>query len=44
MHYLTELPKDKKTYLNTTAALKAYAPITKTKGVRPYTVSLVIRL
>ena len=39
-----ELPKDRKIYLNITAALKAYALITKTEGVRLYTISLVTRL
>ena len=39
-----ELPKDRKIYLNTTAALKAHTLIIRTEGVRPYTVSLVARL
>ena len=36
--------KREKTYFNITATLKAYALITKTKGVRPHTVGLIIRL
>ena len=39
-----ELPKDRKTHLNTTAAFKVYILIIKTKGVRLYTVGLIICL
>ena len=34
--------KDRKAYLNITAALSIYIPIIRTKGVRPYIVSLII--
>jgi hypothetical protein len=39
-----ELFKDKKTYLNATAAFKTHVPIIRTEGVRPHAVSLVVRL
>src|SRR6266700_2992273 len=39
-----KLSKNRKIYFNTTATLKAYAPIIRTKGVRPYIVGLVARL
>ena len=39
-----KLSKNRKTYFNITATFKAHAPITKTKGVRLYTVGLIICL
>src|SRR6266700_3451648 len=42
--YNRKLSKNKKTYLNVTATLKAYALVTKTKGIRPYIVGLIIYL
>ena len=42
--YNGKLPKNRKTYLNITATFKAHAPVTKTKGVRPYTVGLITHL
>ena len=42
--YNRKLSKNKKTYLNVTATFKAYAPVIKTKGVRPHTVGLIARL
>ena len=39
--YNRKLPKNRKIYFNTTVTLKAYTPVTKTKGVRPYTVGLI---
>ena len=37
-----KLSKNRKTYLNTTATIKAHAPVIRTKGVRLYIVGLVI--
>ena len=42
--YNRKLSKNKKTYFNTTATFKAYTPIIKTKGIRPYTVDLITHL
>ena len=42
--YNRKLSKNKKTYLNATATLKAHAPITRTKGIRLYTVGFIARL
>ena len=42
--YNRKLSKNRKTYFNATATFKAYAPVTKTEGIRPYTVGLVARL
>ncbi len=39
-----KLPKDKKIYLNITTAFKAHVLIIRTKGVKPYIVSLIICL
>src|SRR6266567_2055742 len=39
-----KLSKNRKTYFNTTAALKAYALVIRTKGVRPYIVGLITYL
>jgi len=35
---------DRKTYLNITAALSIYITITRTKGIGPYAVCLIISL
>ena len=42
--YNGKLSKKRKTYLNITTTLKTYAPIIRTKGIRPYIVGLIIRL
>ena len=42
--YNRKLSKNRKTYLNITTTLRAHALITKTKGIRPYIVGLIIRL
>src|SRR6266700_458000 len=42
--YNRKLSKNKKTYFNITATLKAYTLVIRTKGIRPYTVNLVVRL
>ena len=42
--YNRKLSKKRKTYLNITATLKAHAPITRTKGIRPYIVGLITHL
>jgi len=38
-----KLSKDRKTYLNITATFSMYTPIIKTKSIRPYAESLVIK-
>src|SRR6266699_5176772 len=42
--YNGKLPKNRKTYLNATTTLKAHTLVTRTKGIRPHTVGLIIRL
>ena len=42
--YNKKLSKKKKTYLNVTITLRAYIPIIRTKGIRPYIVGLIIYL
>src|SRR6266699_6472642 len=42
--YNRKLSKNRKTYLNITATLRIYALVTKTEGIRPYTVGLIARL
>ena len=39
-----KLFKDRKTYFNITATFATYTPIIRTKGIRSYTVSLIIYL
>ena len=42
--YNRKLSKNRKTYFNITATLRAHVPITRTEGVRLYIVSLIERL
>ena len=42
--YNRKLSKNRKTYFNIITTFKVYVLITKTKGVRPHIVSLIIRL
>src|SRR6266700_1199788 len=42
--YNRKLSKNRKTYLNVTATLRVYTLVTRTEGVKPYIVSLVVRL
>ena len=39
--YNGKLSKNRKTYLNVTATLRAYTPVIRTEGVRPYIVGLI---
>ena len=39
-----KLFKNRKTYLNATATLRVYILVIRTKGIRPYTVGLIICL
>ena len=42
--YNRKLFKNRKTYFNITATLRAYALVIRTEGVRPYIVGLIARL
>ena len=42
--YNRKLSKKRKIYLNITTILRAYAPLIRTKGIRPYIVGLIIYL
>ena len=42
--YNRKLSKNKKTYFNVTATLRAHTPVIRTKGIRPHIVGLIVRL